>query len=74
MADVEGQTKPDPRLRVPDVEIDDGTPDDSVVAFLDVSILDSTGAQPYRGDVLVRGKRIVSVGSTFHNWRNGLIT
>lgn len=36
--------------------------DDTVVAFVDVSILDSTGAAPYRGDVLVKGKRIVSVG------------
>lgn len=34
-----------------------------VVAFVDVNVLDSTGAAPYRGDVLVKGKRIISVGS-----------
>lgn len=43
------------------MEISSGS-DDTVVAFVDVSILDSTGAAPYRGDVLVKGKRIVSVG------------
>ncbi|MCR3722013.1 MULTISPECIES: metal-dependent hydrolase family protein [Prauserella salsuginis group] len=32
--------------------------------FRDVSILDSTGAEPYRGDVLVDHDRIVSVGTT----------
>lgn len=36
--------------------------DDTLVAFVDVDILDSTGAAPYRGDVLVKGKRIISVG------------
>lgn len=51
----------DPRLKVPSVEIKSGS-DDTVVAFVDVNILDSTGAAPYRGDVLVKGKRIVSVG------------
>lgn len=55
-------TKPDSRLRVPNVEIDDGTPETNLVAFVDCSILDSTGSQPYRGDVLVRGKTIASVG------------
>lgn len=29
---------------------------------MDVNIIDSTGAAPYSGDVLVRGERIVSVG------------
>jgi dihydroorotase-like cyclic amidohydrolase len=29
---------------------------------VDVNILDSTGRQPYRGDVLIKGKHIVSVG------------
>ncbi|KAF8119337.1 hypothetical protein EV363DRAFT_1386201 [Boletus edulis] len=54
-------TKADPLLKVPNVEIRSGS-DDTVVAFVDVNILDSTGAAPYRGDVLVKGKRIVSVG------------
>ncbi|EGN93888.1 hypothetical protein SERLA73DRAFT_171763 [Serpula lacrymans var. lacrymans S7.3] len=36
--------------------------DNTVIAFVDVNILDSTGREPYPGDVLVRGKRIVSVG------------
>lgn len=35
----------------------------SKTLFRDVSILDSTGAQPYRGNVLVDGDRIVSVGT-----------
>ncbi len=51
------------RLRIPDIEI--VTPEgdeDKLTAFVDVNILDSTGAQPYRGDVLVKGQRIVSVG------------
>ncbi|KAF9240849.1 dipeptidase [Melanogaster broomeanus] len=55
-------TKADPRLKVPSVEIRTGS-DDTVIAFVDVNIIDSTGAAPYRGDVLVKGKRIVSVGS-----------
>ena len=43
------------------MEIRSGS-DDTVVAFIDVNILDSTGVAPYRGDVLVKGNRIVSVG------------
>jgi imidazolonepropionase-like amidohydrolase len=31
--------------------------------FLDVNILDYTGASPYRGDVYIEGERIVHVGS-----------
>jgi imidazolonepropionase-like amidohydrolase len=31
--------------------------------FRDVSILDSTGADPYRGDVLVENDRIAAVGT-----------
>ena len=56
-------TKADPRLRVPNIEIvvPDGEEDD-ITAFVDVMILDSTGRDPYKGDVLVRGTRIVSVG------------
>jgi len=46
---------------VPDLSIECDN-EDSIIAFVDVSILDSTGAEPYRGDVLVRGKKIVSVG------------
>jgi hypothetical protein len=39
-----------------------GTHQDSKVLFLDVNILDSTGRDPYRGDVLVEGERISKVG------------
>ncbi|MDQ0382665.1 metal-dependent hydrolase family protein [Amycolatopsis thermophila] len=35
----------------------------SKILFQDVSILDSTGAEPYRGDVLIDHDRIVSVGA-----------
>ena len=56
------QAKADRRLKVPNVEIRSGS-DDTSVAFVDVNIIDSTGSAPYRGDVLVKGKRIVSVGS-----------
>lgn len=35
----------------------------SKVLFRDVSILDSTGADPYRGDVLVEDDRIAAVGT-----------
>ncbi|KAJ7182974.1 hypothetical protein C8R43DRAFT_17880 [Mycena crocata] len=53
--------KPDPRLRVPNIEIkEQGEP--SAIAFVNVNILDSTGAMPYPGDVLVQGQRIVKVG------------
>ena len=83
------QTKPDPRLKVPNIEIACDH-EDSKVAFIDVNILDSTyvdlpilctllplplhhrntdsfrpihsGKERYRGDVLIKGKRIVSVG------------
>jgi predicted amidohydrolase YtcJ len=40
-----------------------GTDSDSKILFLDVNILDSTGADPYRGDVYIEGERIVHVGS-----------
>lgn len=33
-----------------------GTHPESKILFLDVNILDSTGNDPYRGDVLVEGK------------------
>ncbi|RSH89115.1 hypothetical protein EHS25_002781 [Saitozyma podzolica] len=56
-------TKPASTLKVPDVTI--VTPEGEetrLTAFVDVMILDSTGKQPYRGDVLVRGQRIAKVG------------
>jgi len=55
------QTKPDSRIQVPDISIK-STAQRSKIAFIDVNILDSTGSDPYRGDVLVEGQRIVSVG------------
>lgn len=39
-----------------------GTPADSRILFQDVNILDSTGADPYRGDVFVEGERFKHVG------------
>lgn len=39
-----------------------GTHSDSKILFLDVNILDSTGREPYRGDVLIEGERITHVG------------
>ncbi|KAL9106631.1 MAG: hypothetical protein Q9227_008351 [Pyrenula ochraceoflavens] len=41
----------------------EGTRPDSKVLFLDVNILDSTSAEPYRGDVLIEGERFSYVGS-----------
>lgn len=35
---------------------------ESKIAFVDVNIFDSTGQMPYKGDVLIRGKRIILVG------------
>ncbi|RDW63336.1 hypothetical protein BP6252_10881 [Coleophoma cylindrospora] len=39
-----------------------GTLPDSKILFTDVTILDSTGQEPYRGDVLIVGERIAEVG------------
>lgn len=39
-----------------------GTPSESKVLFLDVRILDSTGRDPYRGDVLIEHERFTQVG------------
>ncbi|KAF2806424.1 isoaspartyl dipeptidase-like protein [Mytilinidion resinicola] len=39
-----------------------GTHPESRVLFSDVNILDSTGREPYKGDVLIEGQRIVAVG------------
>jgi hypothetical protein len=33
-----------------------GTHEDSKILFLDVQILDSTGAEPYKGDVFIEGQ------------------
>jgi hypothetical protein len=54
--------KPDPRLKPRNIEIK-GDDEETSFAFVDVKIIDSTGKDAYRGDVLVKGKRIVSVGS-----------
>ncbi|GAM42104.1 hypothetical protein TCE0_043f15770 [Talaromyces pinophilus] len=40
-----------------------GTSPDWKTLFLDVNIIDSTGREPYRGDVLVLGERIAAVGT-----------
>ncbi|EPQ51840.1 amidohydrolase [Gloeophyllum trabeum ATCC 11539] len=40
-----------------------GTHPDNKILFLDVNILDSTGREPYMGDVLIEGERITKVGS-----------
>ncbi|KIJ67185.1 hypothetical protein HYDPIDRAFT_84382 [Hydnomerulius pinastri MD-312] len=53
---------PNPRIKVPNISIASETTQESVIAFLDVNILDSTGREPYRGDVLLKGQRIISVG------------
>ncbi|KAI9463868.1 hypothetical protein HD554DRAFT_2175396 [Boletus coccyginus] len=55
-------TRPDARIQVPDITINSPA-ERSKIAFVDVNILDSTGSDPYRGDVLVEGQRIVSVGT-----------
>lgn len=34
-----------------------GTDPDSKILFLDVNILDSTGSEPYKGDVLIEGEQ-----------------
>ncbi|KAF8553045.1 hypothetical protein OG21DRAFT_1523370 [Imleria badia] len=55
-------TRPDSRIKVPDISIW-STAQESKIAFVDVNILDSTGSDIYRGDVLIEGQRIVSVGT-----------
>ncbi|KAL3470431.1 hypothetical protein BJX99DRAFT_264238 [Aspergillus californicus] len=40
-----------------------GTPPDSKILYLDVNIIDSTGREPYRGDVLIHGQRFSAVGT-----------
>ncbi|KAI5816667.1 isoaspartyl dipeptidase-like protein [Pyronema omphalodes] len=39
-----------------------GTHPDSKILFLDVNIIDGSGEEPYRGDVLLEGERITKVG------------
>lgn len=50
-----------PSLQPKNYEIQ-GTDQDSEILFLDVEILEATGKLPYRGDVLIRGERFVSIG------------
>ena len=45
----------DAGLQPKDYEIQ-GTHPDSKILFLDVNILDSTGREPYSGDVLIEGE------------------
>ncbi|KAJ5805291.1 Xaa-Pro dipeptidase [Penicillium riverlandense] len=46
-----------------DIEISNHKPDDHAkILFKNVNILDSTGREPYLGDVLIEGERIVQVG------------
>ncbi|KAL2005354.1 hypothetical protein VTN00DRAFT_2565 [Thermoascus crustaceus] len=52
----------DDSLRPKKYEIQ-GTHPDSKILILDVSILDSTGKEPYRGDVLIEGERFSAVGT-----------
>ncbi|KAM0747623.1 hypothetical protein T439DRAFT_92982 [Meredithblackwellia eburnea MCA 4105] len=61
-------TKPDPRIKKPNIGIECDDEDlNKTVAFVDVNILDSTGREPYRGDVLIKGQRIISVGTKLTN-------
>jgi hypothetical protein len=39
-----------------------GTHPESTILFTDVQILDSTGQDPYHGDVLIEGEKITKVG------------
>lgn len=63
-------TKPDSRIVVPRREMA-GTHPESKILFSNVRILDSTGAQPYDGDVLVEGERIRYVGQVPDEARQG---
>jgi hypothetical protein len=51
----------DPSLQPKKYEIL-GTHPESKILFTDVNILDSTGREPYRGDVLIEGEKITKVG------------
>lgn len=48
----------DQSLQPKDYEIC-GTDPDSKILFLDVNILDSTGAEPFKGDVLIKGEHLL---------------
>jgi hypothetical protein len=56
----------DSNLQPKDYEIQ-GTNPDSKILFLNVNILDSTGREPYLGDVFIQGQKL-----TFHRhqWHN----
>lgn len=49
----------DPSLRPKNYQIK-GTSPDSKILFQDVNILDSTGKEPYRGDVFIEGISVYS--------------
>jgi hypothetical protein len=53
----------DPSLKPKSYQIK-GTDPNSKVLFRDVSILDSTGREPYRGDVYIEGNVTARVGVT----------
>jgi hypothetical protein len=46
-----------------------GTHEKSKILFLDVQILDSTGADPYKGDVLIEGQHSPCLFESFHHPR-----
>jgi hypothetical protein len=46
-----------------DIKIDNHKPTDpTTILFKNVNIIDSTGREPFLGDVLIEGERIVQVG------------
>lgn len=48
-----------------DIEIDNRKPDDPAkILFKNVNIIDSTGKDPFLGDVLIEGERITQVGGS----------
>ncbi|KAJ9158220.1 Composite domain of metallo-dependent hydrolase [Coniochaeta hoffmannii] len=51
----------DPELQPAKYELA-GTHPESKILITDVKILDSTGREPYRGDVLIQGEKIAAVG------------
>ncbi|KAI4826368.1 hypothetical protein E4T45_10332, partial [Aureobasidium sp. EXF-8846] len=56
------QVEWDSSLQPKDYDIQ-GTHPDSKILFLNVNILDSTGREPYLGDVLIQGQTITDVGT-----------
>ena len=63
-------TKLDDRVVIPRREMA-GTDPNSKILFQDVNILDSTGREPFRGDVLVVGEKIRYVGQVPDNEKQG---